>query len=75
MASTLQWLDQALADPALSPFFVKEKLKEYRGIGGVRIEDDVIIWAKGNENMNAELPRTVEEIEKFMAEPKPKSEI
>ena len=32
----------------------------------MRIEDDVIIWAKGNENMTS-VPRSVEDIEKFMA--------
>jgi Xaa-Pro aminopeptidase len=33
----------------------------------VRIEDDVIIWSEGNENLNSDLPRTVSEIEEFMA--------
>lgn len=32
----------------------------------VRIEDDIIIWQNGNENMNDELPRTIAEIEEFM---------
>lgn len=32
----------------------------------MRIEDDVVIWAKGNEVMNS-VPRAVEEIEQFMA--------
>jgi len=59
-------LDRALTDPKLKDFIVPEKLKEYRGFGGIRIEDDVIIWAKGNENMSS-VPRTVEEIEQFMA--------
>ncbi|GMR45549.1 hypothetical protein PMAYCL1PPCAC_15744, partial [Pristionchus mayeri] len=59
-------LDKALADETLKKFLVAEKVNEFRGEGGVRIEDDVIIWAKGNENMS-QLPRTVEEIETFMA--------
>ncbi|KAF8373434.1 hypothetical protein PRIPAC_79863 [Pristionchus pacificus] len=58
-------LDPALADPILSKFLVAAKVNEFRGFGGVRIEDDVIIWAKGNENMS-QVPRTVEEIESFM---------
>ncbi|CAD6184485.1 unnamed protein product [Caenorhabditis auriculariae] len=58
-------LDQALADPSKARFLVKTEVDKYRGFGGVRIEDDVVIWAKGNENMS-DLPRTVEEIEKFM---------
>ncbi|GMS94365.1 hypothetical protein PENTCL1PPCAC_16540, partial [Pristionchus entomophagus] len=59
-------LDAAFADEKLNKYFVKEKVNEFRGQGGVRIEDDVIIWAKGNENMS-QVPRTVEEIEAFMA--------
>uniref|UniRef100_A0A0N4ZVB4 Xaa-Pro dipeptidase n=1 Tax=Parastrongyloides trichosuri TaxID=131310 RepID=A0A0N4ZVB4_PARTI len=58
-------IDQALANPKQAKFLNAEILKEYRGFGGVRIEDDVIIWEKGNENMSI-LPRTVEEIEAHM---------
>ena len=36
---------------------------------GVRIEDDALITATGYENLSAEAPRTVAEIEKLMAEP------
>ncbi|VDM26371.1 unnamed protein product [Toxocara canis] len=58
-------LDAALAAPEKSKFFNVEKLNEYRGFGGVRIEDTVVIWAKGNERLT-DVPRTVNEIEVFM---------
>ncbi|VDO22855.1 unnamed protein product [Heligmosomoides polygyrus] len=59
-------LDAAFKDPNLAKFLVKSEIDKYRGQGGVRIEDDVIIWEKGNENMS-DVPRTIEEIESFMA--------
>ena len=40
--------------------------EQYRGIG-VRIEDDLLVTADGNENLSAALPRTIEEIERWMA--------
>jgi Xaa-Pro aminopeptidase len=41
--------------------------EEYRGIG-VRIEDDVLVTATGSRNLSAQLPRTVEAIEAWMAD-------
>lgn len=39
--------------------------KKYRGIG-VRIEDDVVITAKGHEVLTAEAPKTIKDIEAIM---------
>lgn len=46
-------------------FFVADRLKEYRGFGGVRLEDDVIVTATGIENMT-KTPREVAEVEAAM---------
>jgi len=59
-------LDRALADPELSRFLVADRINEYRGTGGVRIEDDIIITETGAEMMSM-VPRTVEEVEAWMA--------
>ncbi|MGW2397651.1 aminopeptidase P family protein [Kitasatospora sp. NPDC001664] len=40
--------------------------EEYRGIG-VRIEDDILVTAEGNENLSAGLPRQADEVEAWMA--------
>uniref|UniRef100_A0AAY4CVR2 Xaa-Pro dipeptidase n=1 Tax=Denticeps clupeoides TaxID=299321 RepID=A0AAY4CVR2_9TELE len=65
-------LDQALADPAQSCFINRDVLARFRGFGGVRIEDDVAVTATGVELLTC-VPRTVEEIEAFMAEAEGKS--
>ena len=40
--------------------------EELRGIG-VRIEDDILITAAGNENLSGRLPRSAEDVEAWMA--------
>lgn len=41
--------------------------EEYRGIG-VRIEDDILVTAEGNENLSGGLPRRSEDVEAWMRE-------
>uniref|UniRef100_A0A1A7YQK5 Xaa-Pro dipeptidase n=1 Tax=Iconisemion striatum TaxID=60296 RepID=A0A1A7YQK5_9TELE len=60
-------LDQALADPAQNCFINNQVLTQFRGFGGVRIEDDIAVTADGMELLTC-VPRTVDEIEAFMAD-------
>ncbi|KAF7998061.1 hypothetical protein HCN44_009459 [Aphidius gifuensis] len=62
-------LDAALANPEQKKYINPAKLAEFRGFGGVRIEDDVLITETGCENMT-QVPRTIEEIEEFMKDNK-----
>jgi len=45
---------------------VRPAFEKYNGIG-VRIEDDVVITADGHRNMTVALPRTLADVENFMA--------
>lgn len=62
-------LDQALANPDQARFMCREVIDQYRGFGGVRIEDDIAVTEDGMECLTV-VPRTVEEIEAVMAEGK-----
>jgi len=58
-------LDKALADDQLRPFLNVERLAQFRGFGGVRLEDDIVVTAEGMENLT-HCPRTVVEVENWM---------
>ena len=59
-------MNEAEEDPALSKYINIEELEKYRGFGGVRIEDDVMLGEDSVESYQSELPRTIEEIESYM---------
>jgi Xaa-Pro dipeptidase len=59
-------LDKALQDPVQSYYIDNNILSRFRGFGGVRLEDDIIITSLGVDNMTL-CPRTVKEIEDVLA--------
>lgn len=51
-----------------SPFIDHDKVEEYFYVGGVRIEDNLLVTDTGYENLTpATLPKTVAQIEKLTA--------
>ncbi|XP_050956544.1 xaa-Pro dipeptidase [Labeo rohita] len=60
-------LDEALNSQKQCGFINNDVLARFRGFGGVRIEDDIAVTADGVELLTC-VPRTVEEIEAFMAD-------
>ena len=59
-------LEAARGNAAQAPFLVNEALERFAGLGGVRLEDDVLITDSGYENLT-HCPRTVEEVEAVLA--------
>jgi Xaa-Pro aminopeptidase len=46
-------------------FINYDKVKEYIGFGGIRIEDDVLVTADGYRLLGKPIPKTVEEVERY----------
>ena len=59
-------MKEALEDTNLSSFLVRERIMPCMKLGGVRIEDNVLITKEGCESFTC-VPRTTEEIEALMA--------
>jgi Xaa-Pro dipeptidase len=59
-------IDRALADPVQSRYIDPDVIARFRGFGGVRLEDDVVVTADGPVNLTT-CPRTVAEVESVLS--------
>lgn len=54
-------IKRALEDPETAPYLNPAKIDEYREVGGVRLEDDIVITKDGYELLSS-LPRPIKEV-------------
>ena len=67
----IDFIIEASKKQDISKFLNYELIEEYKYIGGVRIEDDVVVQKDGARILGGDLlPRTVEDIENFMQKKK-----
>jgi Xaa-Pro aminopeptidase len=59
-------IDQWKGENKFKEFINYEKLEQYKGFGGIRIEDDLLITAGGCRVLGKPIPKTVSEIEEIM---------
>ena len=62
-------IDQFRAEGRFAEFINYEIVETYKDFGGVRIEDDVLVTETGYRVLGKPIPKTIEEVEKTMAEP------
>jgi len=61
-------IDQFKAEGKFTDFINYEIVETYKDFGGVRIEDDVLVTETGYRVLGKPIPKTIEEVERTMAE-------
>jgi Xaa-Pro aminopeptidase len=60
-----QLMDRWRAEKKFESFINYEKFESYKGFGGIRIEDDVLVTENGCRVLGEPIPKTVDDVEKF----------
>ncbi|KAJ2422645.1 hypothetical protein GGF41_003429 [Coemansia sp. RSA 2531] len=61
-------LAEAKATPAVAQHINFDVVKSYHSVGGVRIEDNIVITESGNDNLTSECPKEIIDIERMRSE-------
>ncbi len=64
----------AAEEARFADFIDYDKVEDYRDFTGVRIEDDVLVTAKGSRVLGKPIPKAVKDIEKSWPGERPGSE-
>ena len=59
-------IDRWKSEGKFMAFIDNEKVESYKGFGGIRIEDDVLVTDTGSKVLGKPIPKTVEDIENTM---------
>jgi Xaa-Pro aminopeptidase len=59
-------IDKWKEEKKFTDFIDYAKVEKYKGFGGIRIEDDVLVTDKGHRVLGKSIPKTIDEIETFM---------
>ncbi len=59
-------IDLWRSEKKFTEFMNYDKIEEYKGFGGIRIEDDILVTEAGCRVLGEPIPKTVEEIERIM---------
>lgn len=62
-----QLIEKWESENILTDFINYDKVKEYIGFGGIRVEDDVLVTETGSRVLGKPIPKTIEDIENAMA--------
>lgn len=63
-------IDQFKSENKFNDFICFEKLESYKDFGGIRIEDDLLITETGCRVLGKPIPKTINDVEKTMTEPR-----
>jgi Xaa-Pro aminopeptidase len=60
-----QLIDKWKTAGKFDPFIDYEKVEAYKGFGGVRIEDDVLVTESGSRVLGKAIPKSIADVEEL----------